>query len=252
MTTGIFSAFLLGLGAALLSLGNEMRYGKALRLFSSNSAAGFAIPMVGAVLFSLVFEVFGKSLRVPFFVERSMWWLTLALGVSLARGAVLGNFRGALVGLMGLAPGLLFAGLLMDRFFVPRDVWLIGSLVFGGVAGFSLAFSMELLKGAWLEFPAENFLCRQYILETEEFFVGSGDYCDMTLGDGPEHRFMILDRDGMHSLETLSGDPVLVRGRGKFRYRILSEGDTIQIDDRVWVYHSRILRTRDVVGEAAA
>lgn len=251
MTTGVFSAFLLGLCPALLCLGNELRYPKAARVFTSNSAAGLAVPMMGTVVYSLLFDILGLSQRMPGLVARSLWWLTLALALSVARGVTVGNVRSGMVGFLGVAPGLLFAGLLFDRFFLPRELFLPGSLILGGATGFSLGLGLELLKESWLEAADKRSLQPQYVLEAEEFSAGSGDHCDLTLSHGPEHRFMILERDGIHSLEVLAGDPLTVGKGGRFRYRVLADGDTIHVNGDIWVYHTRVARTRDVLPQAA-
>ncbi len=249
-STGIFSACFVGFSFSLLSLGNEMRYSKALRYFSTGAATGLAIPMTGAVLFSLVFDVMDLHHRFPDIVIRCLWWVTLSGSIAGARGIALGNSKAGMISFLGLAPGLLLAGLLFDRFFVPRELFLVGSIVLGLAAGSGLGIGLELLKEAWLESSSSSLLRAQYILETEEFTAGRGDHFDMSLSEGPKNRFVIIEKEGIHFIEVLADEPLVLSGGGRFRYRVLCEGDAIIVDDQVWIYHTRYMRTRDALPQA--
>lgn len=250
LTSGVFSACFIGSMFALVSYGNEMNHSKALRIFSSGSAIGLAIPMLGTAVFSLVFDIMGLASNFPYVVFRGFWWLSLAFSLSLSRGVLLGNAHSGVIAFLGLTPGFLFSGLLLDKFFIPNEAWLLGSLVFGLVAGISMGFTLELLKGAWLELSTTAPLKPQFILESDEFTAGGTEMNDMTIEDGPEHFFVISEKDGVHFLEVLCDEPLLIVGRGRFRYRALNDGDVIQIGVQSWIYHNRMVRSRDAVPEA--
>jgi len=53
-------------------------------------------------------------------------------------------------------------------------------------------------------------------------------------------------------LEALEDEDVVKINRTALRYRALVDGDSINVGDRVFVYHSRLARSRDVLPEAVA
>jgi hypothetical protein len=252
LSSGVFSAAFLGIIAALTSLGNEFRPGKAVRLASSAAAVGLAVPMLGVAVFALGLSVSGLALRLPELVIRAGWWLCFSATLAIARGILIGNTFAGVGAFLGLAPSLLLSGLLLDRFFLPREMWLVGTVVMGISAGAGQGIALELLKQAWLEAGHGHPLNPQLILETEEVTVGSADTCDLSLPDCPDAYFTIFEKDGLHILESVEDDPVPFVGKGQLRYRALVDGDAVKIGDQVWVYHNRLVRTRDAVAQAAA
>jgi len=249
--TGVFSSLFLGFNSAFLSLGNEMRYSKALRLFSTGVATGLAIPMLGAVLFSMVFDVGGLSQKFPTLVTRCFWWITLAGCISFARYVIMGSSKSGFVSFVSLVPGVLFSGILLDRFFLPRDGFFVGAIVFGVCSGASQGLGLELLKEAWIESASQGMFKPQFILETEEFIAGRGDFCDMTFPDGPEQLFAIVEKDSVHFLTVLDENPLCIVGKGRIRHKALVDGDAIKIGPEVWIYHNRYARTRDAIPQGA-
>ncbi len=251
-TTGIFGAVLLGLGAALPPLFDDWQARKAGHLFFANALPALAFAMPTAVLFALLAGSTGLPRLAPVLVVRTLWWSLLTAALGACRGFVTGNLRTAASTMAGLLPGLVAAGLLLDLFFVPRGLWLAGSLFFGAVTGACLALALDLLKEAWLEDLGRGGLWRpQYLLDAEEFVAGSDEDCDLILPEAPAQAFSITEKDEGHILESLDEAPIKVTG-GRFRCRLLVDGDVFEVAGRTFVYHNRLARTRDTAPQPAA
>lgn len=251
-TTGVFGAVLLGLGAALPPLVNDWQARQAGRLLLAHALPALAFAMPIAVLFALVSGSTGLARMAPVLVVRTLWWSLLAAALGACRGFVTGSCRTAAHTMAGLLPGLVAGGLLLDRFFVPRGLWLVGSLFFGAVIGACLALALDLLKEAWLEDLGYGGRWRpQYLLETEEFVAGSDEDCDLILPEAPCQAFSITEKDEGHVLESLDESPIKVTG-GRFRCRLLVDGDVFEVAGRTFVYHNRLARTRDTAPQPAA
>ena len=250
LTTGVFSSIFLGLTLALPALLGEYRPRKAIEIFASAAALGLALPMTLAVAYDVLLGALHLSSFMPFLLRRSFWWCLLAIAIAVSRALAIGTPTAGFRAFIGLIPGFLFGGMLLDLFFLPRDWNWLGSMVLGAIVGLTQSLALDLLKEAWLEEFSPRLLKRQYILETEEFVVGSEEHCDLSLPEGPEQWFQISERDGMHALEILDEtQPVLV-GATRFRFHILHDGDAINLGDKVFIYHNRYARARDAVPEA--
>ncbi len=250
LSTGVFSGIFLGLVFAFPPLFGEKRASKAFRRFLTAGATGLAVPMMGAVLFALSTELLKISASSGKILPRFLWWTVFASSIGISRALLIGNSRAALNSLVGLLPGMWFGGLFSDLVLVPRGGSATGFLFLGFCAGLGLSLSLEVLKEAWLEESSGETFRIQFILETEEFLVGSSEDCDFSVFEGPAHFFLISERDGVHILEALDDLPVICAS-GRFRYRALLDGDCIDIWGQPFVYHSRYSRTRDVVPEGA-
>ncbi|MBI3039524.1 hypothetical protein HYY75_10865, partial [bacterium] len=160
------------------------------------------------------------------------------------------SLRSGCKAFVGLAPGVLLSGLGFDLFFGSKGLYFVGSIFLGTCIGTSMGLSMDLLKDSWIEESTISFLKPQYILEMEEFSVGSDEQCDMTVSDIPGCHFVILDRDEFHVLEVQPNESPVIVSRERFRYHTLVEGDTIEIGNRTWIYHTRLAHIRDSLTEA--
>lgn len=250
-TTGVFGAVFLGLVMAFPPLFQDWQARKAAHQFLAGSATALAFAMPAAVVYAIVTGETGLPRLLPVMVLRALWWSLLALALAGCRGFLTGSVTSACYSLSGLLPGLVFPGLLLDLFFLPRGLWLPGALFFGLVAGVCLALSLDLLKEAWLEEVSSTSPWRpEYLLEGEEFIAGADEDCDLVIPDAPSHFFSIIEKDGVHILEALDETPIQVTG-GRFRCRLLVDGDVIQAPGRALVFHTRLARSRDVLPEAA-
>ena len=250
LNCGIFSSIFLGLMVALPPLLNEFQPRKALHLFAPAAATGLALPMTTAVIFSWIGDMIDITRIMPYYLHRSVWWLVFSFSIAASRAILVGNRESFPRNLLGLIPGILLPGLLSDAFFAPRGNFFWGSMILGISTGAGLAMSLELLKDAWLEEFSSSPLHAQYLLESDEFVAGSSEDCDLTLSAYSSHSFSIVEKDGLHVLEAIDEYPVIINN-GRFKYRILVEGDAIRIDNKTWIYHSRYARTRDAMPEAA-
>ncbi|MFZ2956417.1 MAG: hypothetical protein WA705_05970 [Candidatus Ozemobacteraceae bacterium] len=254
LVTCIFGGVLLGSIFGFLSYGNEGRPGKALRRFAGAGAFGLAIPVTAAVVFSFAQDGLQLFSFMPWIVRRALWWTTLAASLGAARGFWIEDTRAGCIALLGLVPGVTLAGVACDLVFFAHGLYLAGSLLLGIATGCSMGLAVELLKESWLEEvdgPLRALgLQRQFLLETEEFVAvheGDGDF---SLNEDAGVAFTIIEKDGIHILESLDGEPIRI-GNGRYRYRTLLDGDAIHIGVEAWIYHTRWARTRDVLPEAA-
>ncbi len=250
-TSGVFAALLLGLAAALPPLFDDWQARKAGHQFLAAAVPALAFAMPATVVFAIVAGSTGLARVLPLLVLRAFWWSLLAAALGACRGFVTGSLRAAATTGAGLLPGLVGPGLLFDLFFLPRGLWLPGSLFLGAVAGACLALALDLLKEAWLEDLGGSAPWRtQFLLETEEFVAGGDEDCDLVLPEAPPQAFSILEKDEGHVLESLDDTPIKVTGC-RFRCRLLVDGDVIEAGGRTLVYHNRLARSRDAVPQPA-
>lgn len=151
---------------------------------------------------------------------------------------------------MGLTPALMIAGAFVDRIFLSDSNSLMAFLLLGGVTGSGFAIAWELLKESWLDEYVGYQIIFRYYIDGPEFIAGSTDDCDLSLPEGPETLFVITEKDGLHTIEAHSEDVSLKINHSRFRYRILVDGDSIVVGQRVLIYHSKLARSRDVMPEA--
>ncbi|OIP22548.1 hypothetical protein AUK22_10480 [bacterium CG2_30_54_10] len=251
LTTGVFVAVFMGLGMAFPPLFNEWNARKAARFFFAAAAPAMAFAMPAAVIYAIAIGYTGLAKLLPVVVMRAAWWSLLATAMAGCRGFLTGSVGSACYSLSGFLPGLLFPGLMLDLFFLPRGMWLLGALFFGVVAAVCFAISLDLLKEAWLEDLTNNSPWRpEFILESEELVAGADPDCDLVIPRAPSHLFSIIEKDGLHILESVDDTPIEITG-GKFRCRLLVDGDLIEVPGMTIIYRNRLARTRDVLPEAA-
>lgn len=250
LSTGIFASCLTGAVHALPALLGEKMPKKALVRFGHAAAVGLAIPMMATVIFALAREMLRPALLSSDLLCRSGWWLFLAFALALSNALCSGNLKIFCKSLLGLSPAILLAGILNDVFFIPRQLFLFGSITLGSAGGIGLFLVSELLKEAWLEEYCDCLMKNQYLLDTDEFVAGSAIDCDMTLDDGPLQKFCIVERGGLFSIEVIDESPMLISG-SRFRYRMLMEGDILDVGDKKFVFHTKYAKARDAIPQAA-
>lgn len=249
LTTGVFCSVFTGVASAVPAITREFNFRKAFVWFAPAAALGLALPMTFVVVFSFAMEIGRGWGAISPIVGRALWWLVLAFSLAVAFSSFRGNLKIFFKVFLALGPSVFFVGQLNDRFFIPRGMWLQGSLVLGVSVGAGVWIIFELLKESWLEEYKSGTLVPQYILDTEEFLVGSDENCDLTTSEGPSQIFCIMEKDGFHSLEVVDSEPVYISGT-RFKYRVLVEGDLIRVEKRVFIFRTRFSRSRDVVPSA--
>lgn len=252
LVSGVFAAMFAGAFSALPTLIMERNPGKATNYWISSSSVALAVTMLGTVIFVMLAEILVPAARIPIGVQRFFWWMCLSGLFGTSFGLIQGSTRTFCVSLIGLTPAFIIAGTLIDQYFIPQDQNLLGFIFLGVLPGFGLALSFDLLKDAWLdEYPGSFFLFRYY-LDRDEFVAGTSQDCDLTLFEGSENTFVIMEKDGVHILEVPEEQTHLLINRSRFRYRTLVDGDSINIGDRTFIYHSKLARSRDILPQATA
>lgn len=146
---------------------------------------------------------------------------------------------------------MIIAGTLFDQYFSVSNQALQGFLIIGVSSGGSITLAWDLLKDAWLDEYPDSFFLFRYYLDDSDFFAGSSCECDLTLPDGAENAFVISENDGLHSLEVLDQNLLMKVNSSRIRYRTLVDGDLINTGQRVFIYHSRFARSRDIIAQTA-
>jgi hypothetical protein len=208
--------------------------------------------MVGGVIFSILAGFIVDRAVLPMGVLRFGWWTFLAIFLSGAFGFLHGSFKVLCRTMLGLTPSFIIAGIILDKYFLPKQEWLQAFLLLGLCVGIGFAIAWELLKEAWIEEDRGGYLVFRYILESTDFVIGSSDDCDLTIDFGPEHLLCITEKDSLHTLEVLEEHESVKVNSSYIRYRTLVEGDVIKIADKTFVYHSKLARSRDAIPEAFA
>lgn len=252
LTTGVFCGLFTGLVMSLPVLVRERRVSKAISYLASSASVGLAVTMLGGVIFTMITNIISANTVIPVGVLRFFWWLFLSCCLSGCYGILYGSVKIMCRSMMGLTPAFIVAGAFVDRFFILPGHYLLSFLFLGGMIGFGFALSWELLKESWLDEEISRYIVYRYYLDGPEFVAGSSDECDLTLPDGPENLFLISEKDELHVVEALDDKQGLRVNHGRFRYRVLIDGDVINVGNRVFVYHTKLARTRDVMPEAAA
>ncbi|MBF0542872.1 MAG: hypothetical protein HQM08_00490 [Candidatus Riflebacteria bacterium] len=244
---GLFSSLFLGLTAGFASFFNEKKLEKALHKFAASSAIAFAFSSTATVIYSFSLGDGYLFIYTSYFVRRAIWWIVLAFSLSMASGYINDSWQVAGRTLAGLVPGLFLSGLFADFVCFANHRFFTGSLMIGLGSGLSLGLIVELLKEAWIEQAEKNFFIQQVILDKDEYTIGYEDACDFTIEEFSSI-LVIFERDGLHVLEVIEGDPVSVN-KAKIRYHCLVEDDTIRLGDELWVYRSRYSRGREIIPE---
>lgn len=252
LAMGIFSGMFIGLVSALPILVMEKRLVKASGYWISATSVGLAINMLAAVIYAILAEMLMDKVVVSAALMRFFWWVFMSVSISICFGILHHSVKIACRALMGLTPGFIIAGTVLDRFFLLEHKWLLAFLFVGGVIGSCLALVWELLKESWLDEDAGGWLVYRYYLDTSEFVAGGVDECDLSIDGVPDNIFMIFEKDGLHTLEVIDDKQVIRINNYRLRYRVLSDGDVIAAGNRSFVYHSKLARSRDILPEAAA
>jgi hypothetical protein len=252
LANGIFTGFFIGFVSALPVLQNEKRVVKAVGYWISATSVGLALNMLAAVIFTIIGEVLVEHMLVSRSLLRFVWWAFLAVGMSLSFGILHHSFKIVCRSLMGLTPAFIFAGTLLDRFFIVKEQWFLSFLFVGLVCGSCFAIVWDLLKETWLDEDSNNLFVRRYYIDSPEFIFGGLNECDLSIDGLSENAFSIIEKEGIHYLEVLDDTQLIKVNNCRFRYRTLIDGDVIKTGDRSFVYHSKLARTRDVLPEAVA
>jgi hypothetical protein len=252
LVTGVFCGLFTGLVSALPVVIMERKATKTLACWISATSIGLSVTMLGAVVFAIAADLAASLTPLPSGVLRFFWWMFLSLCLAGCFGILHNSLRIMCRSLMGLTPAFIIAGSFVDRFFLTHNHLLLSFLFLGAMIGFGFALAWELLKENWLDEEVSSMIIFRYYIDGPEFLAGAADECDLTLADGPRHLFAINEKDGIHVIESLDDECVVKINRSPLRYRALVDGDTINAGGRVFVYHTKLARSRDVLPEAVA
>lgn len=252
LTTGVFCGLFAGLASALPVIIMERKSSKFVAYWISATSVGLSVTMLGGVVFAIFADLLTANVIVAAGVLRFFWWLFLSVCLSACFGILHGSLKIMCRTMMGLTPAFIVAGAFSDRFFLHDNHFLLSFLFLGGMAGFGFALAWEVLKESWLDEERSSLVIFRYYIDGSEFVAGSADECDLSFEDGPANLFVITEKDGIHTVEALDDSASMRVNRARFRYRTLVDGDTILVGERVFIYHSKLARSRDVLPEAAA
>jgi hypothetical protein len=252
LANGLFAGLFIGLISALPVLINEKRLLKSLGFLISASTVGLAINMLAVVVFTIIGEVVLSHIVIDKGILRFFWWFFLSCSFSICFAILYHDLKQGCRALMGLTPGFIFAGTLLDRFFIKEQRWLLSYVFFGLVCAICFAIVWDLLKESWLDENPGSLFMKRYYIDEAEFVAGGLDECELSLDGMPENVFSIIEREGIHTLEVLDDKMLISINNCRFRYRVLIDGDVIAVGGRSFVYHSKLARSRDILPEAAA
>jgi hypothetical protein len=252
LTTGVFCGIFTGMVTALPILIMEKRPSKAMAGWISATSVGLSVTMLGGVVFTILSNFVLSGTIIATGVLRFFWWMSLSLCLAGCFGILHGSLKILCRSLMGLTPAFIIAGAFVDKFFLMNGHFLLSFLFLGGMIGFGFALAWELLKESWLDEEISSLITFRFYLDAPEFVAGSTDECDLTLPEGPAQLFIIIEKEGLHTVEAVDGEMTLRVNRCRFRYRVLVDGDSIVAGNRVFIYHSKLARSRDVMPEATA
>lgn len=248
LVTGVFCGLFSGLVTALPVIIMERKFSKASSCWISATSIALSITMLGAVIFAILAAVAGYFTVLPSSVLRFFWWLFLSLCLATSFGILHNSIKIMCRTLMGLTPAFIIAGSSIDRF--AQNHLLLSFLFLGAMIGFGFALAWDFLKESWLDEETSRYIVFRYYIDGPEFLAGSADECDLTFPFGPEHLFLITEKEGLHIFETLEDEHIVKINRSVLRYRTLIDGDTINVSGRVFTYHSKLARSRDAMPEA--
>ncbi len=250
LVTGVFCGLFAGLVTSLPVIVMERRLSKAAACWISSTSIGLSVTMLGGVIFAMATDFVLSHTLIAGGVLRFFWWLCLSVCLSGCFGILHGSVRIMCRSLMGLTPALIIAGAFVDRFFLSGSHYLLAFLLLGGMAGSGFALAWESLKESWLDEYVGRWIFFRYYIDGPEFVAGSTDECDLTLTEGPENLFVISEKDGLHIIEAQDDEACLRVNQARFRHRVLVDGDSIVAGSRVFIYHSKLARSRDAMPEA--
>ncbi len=217
-------------------------------IFAASTAAVFVA--LGVISYRLLIETYFKLNTMQGKADRLLWWISLGTCQCASFGMLGGGYKNWGRAIMGIVPTLVVVGSIIDVG-LSTDLSLLSSfLLLGIVVGAGYGIVWDLLRESWLdEFPTKT-LGFRYYLDSENFWLGSSRLCDITIAQGPEVSFKITETDGMHILETF-GEPLIKINKNKVKYKILEDGDVLELGTKKLVYHTRIARSRDIIPELA-
>ncbi len=250
MTSGMFCGLFAGLASFLPIIVMQRKISKALNYLVSGFVVGFSISVLFGVVYSLIIEsIINSGATIPSSVIRFFWWLILAIGLSSSFGFLHGSIKALCRGLMGFTPAFIIAGALTDKIFIIDSRYMLSFLFLGGMIGLGFSIAWELLKEAWLDEYKGWGINFRYYIDENEFSCGSADECDLTITSGPEVSFIITEKDSVHIFELQDENFGASVNKSKFRYRALVDGDKINVQDKEFIYHSTLSRTREEMPE---
>lgn len=242
----IFCGFFTGLISALPSIVSERKLKKASTLFLTGFVISFSTTALSSVAYSLCIDSIANAGTIfPKSVIRFFWWLLLSLGLSCSFGFLHGNLKSLCKAIMGITPAFIITGAVIDKPFFNDLNYLYSFLLMGSTLGMGFALAWELLKEGWLDEYIGFGITIRYFLDTEEFSAGSAINNDLTLNDGPDTLFYIMEKDGVHVFELQDREFRACVNNSKFRYRALAEGDKITIGERDLIYHTTRSHAKD-------
>ena len=249
IASSFFSGLFTGLVFAMPILIREGRIKKSLNYFVSAFIISFSVTALGNVAYSLIIKAIIESgANINTSVLRFFWWLFFAIEMSCGFGFLHNSTKILCKTLMGFTPAFIIAGALLDKTFLSENNYLLSFLFLGFTVSLGFSIAWELLKEGCLDEYRGHRITFRYFLE-EEFSAGSSDECDLTLENEPDNLFFITEKDGCHVFE-LQGNEFRASVNGsKFRYRVLVDGDKINIGNRTFIYHSSFSRIREEMPE---
>lgn len=252
LSIGIFCGLFIGLFRCLSPALKERRLFKALQFFIIGSSIGLAISMLGSVIFTILASFALAKLPISIGTVRILWWTWLAACLSSCFGILQKSTKILFRAFIGLAPGLIIAGISIDKYFIPNEQYLAGIVFAGAISSISLAIAWEILKDAWLDEDLTLFIKYRFFLDTQDYLIGSSNSCDLCLSSGPEKLAIITEKNSMHTLEIFDTKQYVKINSHKFRCKILIDGDVITVGNKKLVYHTRYSRSQDAIPDALA
>lgn len=252
LANGLFYGLFVGLASSIPVLVMEKRLSKFFSIFISASLVGLAVIMMAAVVYTIIGELAINHLILSVSSVKLFWWLYLSIALSSCFAILYHSLKIFCRALMGLTPGFLISGSLVNKLFVAEQSWLMAYIFVGLVIACCFVLAWELLKEAWLDEDGGSGFLFRYYLDSPEFVVGGSDNCNLSIDGMPAQLFVIYEKEGLHNLEVFDDKSILRINNCRFRYRVLIDGDIIKAGDRTFVYHSKFARSRDILPEAAA
>ncbi|MGM0598639.1 MAG: FHA domain-containing protein [Candidatus Rifleibacteriota bacterium] len=252
LANGLFYGLFVGLVSAIPVLINEKRLSKCFGIFISASAVGLAVIMMSTVVYTILGELAINHLILSVSTVKLFWWLFLSIALSSCFAILHHSMKIFCRALMGLTPGFLIAGSLVNKLFVAEQNWLMAYLFVGLIISCCFVLAWELLKEAWLDEESGSGFLFRYYLDSPEYFIGGSDDCNLSIDGMPAQLCVIFEKEGLHYLEVFDDKSILKINNCRFRYRVLIDGDIIKAGDRTFIYHSKFARSRDILPEAAA
>ena len=252
LANGLFYGLFVGFVSSIPVLIKEKRISKSLAMFLSAAAVGLAVIMMATVIYTMIGEIAINHMILTLSSVKLFWWLFLSIALSFCFGILHHSLKIFCRSLLGLTPGFIISGSLVNKLFIAEQKWLMAYIFVGMVISCCFVLAWELLKEAWLDEESSSGFLFRYYIDSPEFIVGGSDDCNLSIDGMPAQLFVINEKEGLHNIEVFDDKSVLRINNCRFRYRVLIDGDTIKAGDRTFIYHSKYARSRDILPEAAA